>query len=94
MAKRGRPPKSETTTVANESATSEKKTRGRTATTKAPTTGMSQAELNKLKKEIKEEILNSREFARMKKEILAEAKKEVLRSVVNPLVGEFNKIDK
>ncbi|WP_321992655.1 hypothetical protein [Marispirochaeta aestuarii] len=93
MAKRGRPPKSETTTIANEAKAPEKKTRSRTAT-KTSTTGMSQAELNKLKKEIKEEILNSREFARMKKEILAEAKKEVLRSVVNPLVGEFNKIDK
>jgi predicted metal-binding transcription factor (methanogenesis marker protein 9) len=93
MAKRGRPPKSETTTVANESAAPEKKTRGGTAA-KPSTTGMSQAEINKLKKEIKEEILNSREFAKMKKEILAEAKKEVLRSVVNPLVGEFRKISK
>ena len=93
MAKRGRPPKSETTTIANEANAPEKKTRAMTAA-KPSTTGLSQAELNKLKKEIKEEILNSREFTRLKKEILDEAKKEVLRSVVNPLVKEFQKIDK
>jgi predicted metal-binding transcription factor (methanogenesis marker protein 9) len=94
MAKRGRPSKTKTeATIVNESE-APKKPRGKAATVKASTTGMSQAEVNKLKKEIKEEILNCREFARMKKEILIEAKKEVLRSVVNPLVSEFRKIDK
>ena len=76
MAKRGRPPKTETT-VANEPKA--KSTGKRTTPEKKPIrlSEIHEGDLNKLKQELTREI-----------------KKEVLRSVVNPLIKEFQKIDK
>lgn len=101
MAKRGRPAGSATRTTSTPAKRGRKsataKSTGSSAGEKKPTITLDQiksSDLNRLKREIKQEILESREFAAMKKELLTEAKKEVLRSVVNPLVNEFQKIDK
>jgi hypothetical protein len=81
MAKRGRPKKTETT-VAQEAPKTTKKT-GNTKTNDFAA-----------KKPISLDDINQRELARFKKELKEEITKDVLRSVVNPLVKEFQKIDK
>ncbi|MFZ7133886.1 MAG: hypothetical protein ACOWWR_16180 [Eubacteriales bacterium] len=81
MAKRGRPKRSETT-VAQEAPKPAKKT------------GTAKTNETAVKKPISLDDLNQRELARFRKELKEEITKDVLRTVVNPLVKEFQKIDK
>ena len=75
MARRGRPPKTETTVAAEP---------------KKTTTARKSAE----KKPIRLSEIHEGDLAKLKKELTTEITKEVMRSVVNPLVKEFQKIDK